>query len=115
VTRAVLPFRDCVIDFFSSKLCQAAVDGDLAGGHETAVRLREKGSRRREFRRVGHALKRIHRTVCLLAFLAKRSLREFGRRRCGRQHIEADTGVPQVRGKLRMPPCSRWQFRNWRS
>src|SRR5579871_6546940 len=29
-----------------SELCEAAVDGDFAGGHEAAVRRREKGRRR---------------------------------------------------------------------
>src|SRR6266568_4832333 len=38
-----------------SKLRQAAVGGDLAGGHEAAVRRREKGSHRPNFRRIGHA------------------------------------------------------------
>src|SRR5690606_41406384 len=37
-----------------SDLRQAAVDGELAGGHEAAVRRCEKGSRRAELRRIGH-------------------------------------------------------------
>jgi hypothetical protein len=56
-----------------SELRQAAVDGDLAGGHEAAVRRCEKGSRRPDLRRIGHALKRRHRGEDLLALLAQRS------------------------------------------
>src|ERR1700677_4192002 len=54
----------------ASELRQAAVDGDLAGGHEAAVRRREKGGHRSDFRRIGHALERSHRGVGLLAPLA---------------------------------------------
>ena len=54
----------------ASDLRQAAVDGDLAGGHEAAVRRREKGSRRPDLRRIGHALERSHRGVGLQALLA---------------------------------------------
>ncbi len=53
-----------------SELRQAAVDGDLTGGHEAAVVRREEGSRRPEFRRIAHALERSHRAVGLLALLA---------------------------------------------
>ena len=38
-----------------SDLRQAAVDGELAAGHEAAVVRREKGSRRPELRRIAHA------------------------------------------------------------
>ena len=38
-----------------------AVDGELAGGHKAAIRRREKGRRRPDFRRFGHALQRSHR------------------------------------------------------
>src|ERR1700733_10300480 len=44
-----------------SELRQPAVDGELAGGHEAAVRRREKGSHGPDLRRIGHALKRRHR------------------------------------------------------
>src|ERR1700732_5381996 len=53
-----------------SELRQAAVDSDLAGGHEAAVRRREKGSRRPQLRRIAHALERGHRAVDLQALLA---------------------------------------------
>ena len=53
----------------ASDLRQAAVDGELAGGHEAAVLRREKGSRRPDLRRIGHALERSHRGVDLLALL----------------------------------------------
>src|ERR1700692_1980378 len=62
------------------ELRQAAIDGDLAGGHEAAVVRREKGGHRPDLRRIGHALERCHRGVDLLALLAERFLREFGRR-----------------------------------
>src|SRR6185295_12370624 len=42
-----------------SDLRQAAVDCDLTGGHEAAVRRREKGSRRPDLRRIAHALERL--------------------------------------------------------
>src|ERR1700691_1567682 len=54
----------------ASELRKAAVDGDLAGGHEAAVRRREKGSRRPDLRRIAHALERSHRAVGLQALLA---------------------------------------------
>src|SRR5476651_1839380 len=63
-----------------SELRQAAVDGDFAGGHEAAVRRREKGGRCRDLGRIGHALERGHRAVGLLALLAQRLFRQFGRR-----------------------------------
>src|ERR1019366_1128059 len=44
-------------------LRQAAVDGELAGGHEAAVVRREKGSRRSDLSRIGHALEQSHRGV----------------------------------------------------
>src|ERR1700726_2230500 len=53
-----------------SDLRWAAVDGEFAGGHEAAVLRREKGSRRSDLRRIGHALERSHRGVDLLALLA---------------------------------------------
>src|SRR3984957_7148564 len=83
-------------DRAGSELSQPAVDGDLAGGHEAAVRRREKGGRSRDLRRIGHALERSHRAVGLLARLAQSCLREFGRRRPGRQHVHPDAGALQV-------------------
>ncbi len=80
----------------ASELCQAAVDGDLAGGHEAAVRRREKGGYRTDLCRIGHALERSHRSEDLLAFFAQRFLREFRRRRTGRQHVDPDAGAFQV-------------------
>src|ERR1700730_7888404 len=79
-----------------SELRQAAVDGDLAGGHEAAVVRREECSRRPELRRITHALERSHRAVGLQALLAQRFRREFGRYRPGRQHVYADAGALQV-------------------
>src|SRR5690606_11343720 len=52
-----------------SDLRQAAVDGELAGGHEAAVGRRKKGRRRSDLRRISHALERIHRGEDLQAFL----------------------------------------------
>ena len=52
------------------ELRKAAVDGDFAGGHEAAVRRREKCSHGPDLRRIGHALERSHRGEDLLAFLA---------------------------------------------
>jgi hypothetical protein len=52
------------------ELRKAAVNGDLAGGHEAAVRRREKGGHRSDLRRIGHALERSHRGVELHALLA---------------------------------------------
>src|SRR5580693_10440548 len=52
-----------------SELRQAAVDGDLAGGHEAAVRRREKGSHRSDLRGISHALERIERGEYLHPFL----------------------------------------------
>src|ERR1039458_4792798 len=75
---------------------ELAVDGELAGGHEAAVVRREKGSSRPDLRRIGHALERSHRGVDFLALLAQRCLREFGRRRPGRQHVYPDAGALQV-------------------
>src|SRR5450432_1422057 len=80
----------------ASELRKAAVNGDLAGGHEAAVRRREKGGHRCDLRRFGHALERVHRGEGLLAFLAERFLREFGRCRSGRQHVDPDAGALQV-------------------
>src|SRR5258706_12178251 len=54
----------------ASELREAAVDGDLAGGHEAAVLRREKGGHGSDLRRVGHALERSHRGKDLLALLA---------------------------------------------
>src|SRR3984885_14928655 len=51
-------------------LGQAAVDGDLAGGHEAAVLRREKGSHRSDLRGISHALERIERGEYLHPFLA---------------------------------------------
>src|SRR6476661_9148716 len=73
--RRGLEARDCA----GSDLRQAAVDGDLAAGHEAAVRRREKGSRRPDLRRIAHALERSHRAVDREARLAERFLRELGR------------------------------------
>src|ERR1700722_20851604 len=67
-----------------SELRKAAVNGDLAGGHEAAVRRREKYSHRCDLRRIGHALERSHRGEGLLALLAQRCFREFSRSRTGR-------------------------------
>src|SRR5690606_11023291 len=59
--------NNCVVHIFSlglprvSDLRQAAIRGDLAGGHEAAVLRREKGGHRPDLRRIGHALKRIER------------------------------------------------------
>ena len=53
----------------ASELRQAAVHGELAGGHEAAVRRRQEGSRRPELRRIAHALERSHRAVGLQALL----------------------------------------------
>src|SRR5580704_15171667 len=79
-----------------SELRKAAVNGDLAAGHEAAVRRREKGSSSPELRRITHALERSHRAVGLQAFLAQRGRREFGRHRPGRQHVYPDAGALQV-------------------
>src|SRR3546814_2020765 len=76
-----------------SDLRQAAVHRELAGGHEAAVIRREKGRPRRDFRRFGHALQRIHRGEHLQALLAHLGLRQFGRRRPGRQHVDPDAGA----------------------
>ncbi len=54
----------------ASELRESAVNGDLARGHEAAVRRREKGSHGSDLRRIGHALERGHRGVSLLALLA---------------------------------------------
>src|SRR6202163_3074965 len=54
----------------ASELRKAAVNGDLAGGHEAAVRRREKGSRRPDLCRIAHALERSHRAVVRQALLA---------------------------------------------
>src|SRR5882724_2870541 len=77
---ATLPSSFFMIIFFrvwagrvtapGSELRQAAIDGDLAGGHEAAVRGREKGSRRADLRRIAHVLERSHRAVGLQARLA---------------------------------------------
>src|ERR1017187_9261347 len=80
----------------ASELRKAAVNGDLAAGHEAAVLRREKGGHGPDLRRIGHALKRSHRGEDLHALLAQRFLREFGRRRPGRQHVYPDTGALQV-------------------
>src|SRR5450756_1278493 len=79
-----------------SDLRQAAVDGDLAAGHEAAVRRRKKGSHGPELRRIAHALEPSHRAVGLQALLAQRFRREFGRYRPGRQHVYADASALQV-------------------
>src|SRR5450830_1632838 len=80
----------------ASELCKTAVNGDLAGGHEAAVRRGEKGRHGRDFCRISHTLKRSHRRVGLLARLAQRFLREFGRRRPRRQHVYPDAAALQV-------------------
>src|SRR5579859_1907707 len=54
----------------ASELRKAAVNGDLAGGHEAAVRRGEKGGRRCDLGRIGHAFERSHRSEDLLALLA---------------------------------------------
>src|SRR4051794_17344898 len=54
----------------ASDLRQPAVNGEFAGSHEAAVVRREKGRRRPDLRRIGHALERSHRGVDLLALLA---------------------------------------------
>src|ERR1700681_2254610 len=54
----------------ASELRKAAVNGDLAGGHEAAVRRREKGGHRSDLRWIGHALERSDRGVELHALLA---------------------------------------------
>src|ERR1700759_2448736 len=77
----------------ASDLREAAVDVDLAGGHEAAVRRREKGGRRCELCRFGHALERIGIGEGLLAFLAERLLGEFGRCRPRREDVDADAGA----------------------
>jgi hypothetical protein len=38
----------------ASNLRQAAIDGELVGGHEAAVRRREKGGRCSDLRRMGY-------------------------------------------------------------
>src|SRR5580692_2408261 len=53
-----------------SELRKAAVNGDLAGGHKTADRRREKGSSSRDLRRIAHVLERGHGAVGLQALLA---------------------------------------------
>jgi NAD(P)-dependent dehydrogenase (short-subunit alcohol dehydrogenase family) len=83
----------------ASELRQAAVDGDLAGGHEAAVVRREEGGHGSDLRRIGHALQRGHRAVGLLALLAERLFREFGRCRPRRQHVDPAT-VPTLFEKL---------------
>src|SRR5450432_338937 len=80
----------------ASELRKAAVNGDLAGGHEAAVRRREKGGHRPDLRRIGHALERIERGEELHALLAQRCLREIGRSPPGRQHVYPDAGALQV-------------------
>jgi DNA-binding transcriptional LysR family regulator len=79
-----------------SELRQAAIDGNLAGGHEAAVRRRKKGSRSTGLRRIGHALKRRHRGEDLLALHTQRFFRELGRRRAGRQYVDPDARSLQV-------------------
>src|SRR5580704_14973825 len=60
-----LVFR-CVFSIScKSDLRQAAVDGDLAAGHEAAVRRREKGSHGPDLHGIAHALQRSHRAVNL--------------------------------------------------
>lgn len=54
----------------ASKLRNATINGKFAGGHEAAVRRREKRSRRPDLRGIRHALKRIHRGEDLHALLA---------------------------------------------
>jgi len=54
-----------------------------------------KGGHRSDLRRIGHALERIERSEDLHALLAQCFLREFGRRRTGRQHVYPDTGALQ--------------------
>src|SRR3546814_6077634 len=50
----------CVVGAGSaSDLRKTAVDGELAGSHETAVVRREEGRPRRDPHRFGHALERI--------------------------------------------------------
>src|SRR3546814_1599911 len=78
-----------------SDLRQATVHRELAGGHEAAVIRREEGRPRRDFRRLGHAPERIHPGEHLQAFLAYRGLRQFGRRRPGRQHVDPDASALQ--------------------
>ena len=46
---------------------QAAIDGNLAGGHEAAVRRREKGSRRPDLRWIAHALERMGVAYCVMS------------------------------------------------
>ena len=55
---------------FGLNLREATVNGEFAGGHEAAVVRREKGRRRPDLRRIGHALERSHRGVDLLALHA---------------------------------------------
>src|SRR3546814_16790562 len=69
---------------------------DTAGGHEAASSLRGEGRPRRNLRRFGHAPERIYRGEHLQAFLAYRGLRQFGRRRPGRQHVDPDASALQV-------------------
>src|SRR6202051_4169133 len=76
-----------------SELRKAAIDGDFAGGHEAAVRRGEKGGHSPDLRRIGHALERSHRGEDLLALLAQRFLREFGRSCPRRQHVDPDAGA----------------------
>ena len=90
------------------ELRKTAVDGDLAGGHEAAVRRREKGSRRPDLRRIANVLERSHRAVGLQTLLAQRCLREFGRRRPWRQDVYPDAGAFQV-----LRPASR-EVAHWR-
>ena len=53
-------------------MCQTTVNGDLAGGHETAVRRCKKGGYCPDLRRICHSLQWGHRSVELHAFLAQR-------------------------------------------
>src|SRR3546814_8155712 len=88
-----------------SDLRQATVHRELAGGHEAAVIRREEGRPRRDFRRFGHAPERIHRGEHLQAFLAYRGLRQFGRRRPGRQPVDPDaSALPVLRPAAREVP-----------
>jgi hypothetical protein len=47
-------------------LRETAINGDFAGGHETAVRRRQESRRRRDLRWFGHALERSHGSKHLL-------------------------------------------------
>jgi len=99
------PFCFSLLNFVArrsaSDLARAAVDGELPSRHEAAVVRREKGRRRPDLSRIGHALERSHRGVELLTLSPSAAFASSVAVGPGRQHVYPDAGALQVLCQVR--------------